>query len=359
MFEEIPENKAILRGLVFDAQLNKGLARVKVNCGGLSVETKSNGEYVLKYIKLGKVAERSFIVSLRKEYYNDYHERIKLKPGVNIYNFDLSAFRQGVLISEDIAEDTEFQKALSPYIISRNITVAKGARLEIQPGVVVQFKENTELRIEGEIRASGNRDEKILFTSVSPTETYQGIFLHGHHAYINRCIIEYATIGIRVHQEKGDINILNSIIRKNHQDGLFFYSSKPEVSVSLSGNKIEENGRAGIYIQNCLIENFSIGFSAILNNQHYGIFVVETNISIYRNEINNNKIGIFSQQSDRIKRVKIWYNNFRGNTDWAVAGNLPKDGKVEYCYIEGKRCQPGIKEENIAREPITLTYPGD
>lgn len=77
--------------------------------------------------------------------------------------------RAATIFSEytEIAEDTVWTTAESPYVILDNVTVdVSGADLEIEPGVVVKLGRRSNLDIDGTLVAEGTESAPIIFTSL-------------------------------------------------------------------------------------------------------------------------------------------------------------------------------------------------
>lgn len=102
-----------------------------------------NGMYVL-YITLKDAAGN---ISVTKS------ESITITDQVSILN--------GVLTESDLT----LKKAKSPYRVEGNILVEENNTLTIEAGVQIEFAGDFYLRVNGEINAIGNQDEKIIFTS--------------------------------------------------------------------------------------------------------------------------------------------------------------------------------------------------
>ncbi|MBA3551110.1 hypothetical protein H0W32_02805, partial [Patescibacteria group bacterium] len=75
------------------------------------------------------------------------------------------------IVDADITQDALWTKEQSPYIITRDLNVASGAVLTIDPGVIVKIQKNTSTEgsirnifIWGSLVTKGTSAEKIYFT---------------------------------------------------------------------------------------------------------------------------------------------------------------------------------------------------
>jgi hypothetical protein len=66
-------------------------------------------------------------------------------------------------IGGTLRKDTAFTKAGSPYFITSNLGVSQGRTLTIEPGVIINFDNASQIIIQGKLVANGNKDEPIIF----------------------------------------------------------------------------------------------------------------------------------------------------------------------------------------------------
>jgi hypothetical protein len=355
MGEEIPPNQAIVKGYVYDKELSLPLSGVEIKCASLKTTTDSEGRFSLRYLKLGNSEQQTFILTFQKEYYHPYQQEIMVKVGLNTYQFDLSSQRMGVTLPPKIKEDYTLEKEFNPYLALTDVVVTKKARLTIKPGVIIRFAKNRKLLVEGEIYATGRDKEKIQFTSIGEKIVWEGLWIQGTHAHFNNCLIEFATEGMRINQKTDDISITYCQIRQCENYGISFYQCGEALLAIIYQTKIEKNKKDGIHLKNSQVASLTINFCRIAQNEENGIFVNDTAVSIYHNDLDENKVGIYSVHTKE-REIKILRNNFRNNKEYAVAGNLPPGKKVEECYFIGSGCAEGIEVENPSSEPITPTY---
>ncbi len=93
-------------------------------------------------------------------------------PGLISATTTVNIFGTSTIVGGPITTNTTWDFARSPFEVTSDVTVYSGATLAIEPGVVVLFHNNTQLRIgngnnAGALIADGNQASRILFTSFS------------------------------------------------------------------------------------------------------------------------------------------------------------------------------------------------
>ncbi|MCP4193608.1 MAG: hypothetical protein GY768_23595 [Planctomycetaceae bacterium] len=75
--------------------------------------------------------------------------------------------------------DTVWSLADSPYEVTRDVTVESNATLLIEPGVLVQFRENTDLEVKGRLLAEGTPWQRITFDRAAGESGWDGLKFDG------------------------------------------------------------------------------------------------------------------------------------------------------------------------------------
>ncbi len=211
----------------------------------------------------------------------------------------------GIVLMGDVSENTVWPSFGLPYIIKDSIRINPGKVLTIEPGVIIKFgylSVGFGLSVDGEMKALGTPEQKIVFTSLNDDEyggdtnnnanntspdpgNWQGIYFgkESQNSELENVIVRYAGAkptpyelgaGIKVYQ--GLISLKNSIIEKNHTYGLRFVNSFSTIdAIQVSENKTTDEsiyagirGGMGIKIEGI---NPRIANSVITEN-YYGIY---------------------------------------------------------------------------------------
>ena len=137
-------------------------------------------------------------------------------------------------------------------LVTRSITVSKGATLTILPGTVVKFKHyrgykdpdaRLSIFVVGTIKALGAPNQQIWFTSDAEPPIngdWDGIYMNDTtDSIFNYTIVEYGLVGIV--QYYSESIVANSIIRWANTEGLYAeYSNVEYVNNMLYGNGYHE-----------------------------------------------------------------------------------------------------------------------
>jgi parallel beta-helix repeat protein len=265
-------------------------------------------------------------------------------------------------VGGDITGVVRWTKAQSPFIVTADIMVRKGARLIIDPGVVVRFKPNIadqkglrpfdlEVTVYGTLEAQGADNDSIFFTSdaVEPSwEDWAGIVVPdaGGKAVLSRVALEFATFGISVIE--GDLDLSRSAIRYCRHKGISIIRGRARLNRNfITGIGNFAGTGIGIYLLQSpdVVLEGNIIFGAqsamacergsnakILRNlltlsKTYGIEVTNSSPEITGNTITQNEVGLLLRGESF---PKVRDNNIFGNAMFEVVVNSYKataDGK--------------------------------
>jgi parallel beta-helix repeat protein len=244
---------------------------------------------------------------------------------------------QGTDVSGVINSDTTWNISGSPYFVVGDVIVVMGVNLTIEPGVEVRFNGSYTIEVNGNLKAMGEPENEIIFTSNSSSpviEDWNTIQINATgNAEITYCNISYARSAITV-SGSYDIIIENNEISSNY-DGIRLYMS----------------------------QNSSVSQNNITNNYNMGIFLSETNNSrVLCNNITGNfwhGIHLYRSSFNNIKNNNI-SDNFRGIFGAGSSGIETKNNTIEQNRIssnnDGIRLQAFTNLNNITRNNISENY---
>jgi len=137
-----------------------------------------------------------------------------------------------------------------PYHLN-SLNIALGATLTVEPGVVVQFKENGHLQVYGRLVAVGFVDQPILFTATTATPGWwYGISLNGNSNTAATAEFDYVTIAYGGRGSYPNIGVARAQLVMTH--GLIHHSAADGISVganshvAIERSQIIDNGGYGI-----------------------------------------------------------------------------------------------------------------
>ncbi len=201
-------------------------------------------------------------------------------------------------VSGTISSDTTWTYANSPYIVDGNISVNTGVTLTIEPGVVLKFKQNNILTVNGTLNAIGTATEPIYFTDLrddsiggdtngdgsatSPAKGWwKGISVEsGGTATLDYTVVKYGGCNCNFSSYSnvyktgsGNLTITNSTISDSLLDGIKL--SSVTGTITISSNTILNNA-TGINVDSTSGGTFQ--GNIIMGNTSYGIYHTGNNV---------------------------------------------------------------------------------
>ena len=141
----------------------------------------------------------------------------------------LAAYGQNAIFinEKSITGDTSWSNRL-PYVITGNITVQSGSRLNVASGAKIYFHKDASLNVEGVLNVEGSANDPVVFCSdrlesiyASEPGQWKGIFLkRTGNAVIKYAVIKNASVGITsdsLSQNGSSKLILSNSVIKNMQ----------------------------------------------------------------------------------------------------------------------------------------------
>lgn len=306
-------------------------------------------------------ADSSFIDSKIYDYYDDvFLGKVLYEPFcATELKFD------GTEVSGNITTDTVWTLASSPYIVKDTVQVLQGAKLTIEPGVVVKFYKGTGLNIDGEFIAEGTRDSMITFTSYDPAQGWGNIKFFEHavsaefdkdNNYVHGSKIRYCKIEKGGGNEGNDdyieamvaaryprLFIDHNIIEKNGAMAIWFFENSGSV---ITNNIVRNNLTSGDDHREIIYSasggNIFIG-NIIEDNGGWFSLRVGGDANIVKNNIirNNNNGLSYESKSGIVSGNSIDHNieiglNIRGDRDWysEISSNKISNNSIGIKVVE-------------------------
>jgi len=184
-----------------------------------------------------------------------------------------------IQVTADVAVSSTWSAACY-RIMTNTVTVYPGVVLTISPpvtGTWVEFQEDAQLQVFGNLQALGTPSRPITFTSVNTTSPSHGDWLgiileeDGGGDVIQHAVIEYARTGVKINDENR-VHILSSTFRYNGGGG----STNGAIGGDADYSRIANNR-----ITSCTngIALSEAGYNAIVSNtirsiEHYGLILL-------------------------------------------------------------------------------------
>jgi hypothetical protein len=232
-----------------------------------------------------------------------------------------------------ITKDTVWTLVDSPFIVSKDVTVAPAVTLTIEPGVTVKFGGNFSLFVAGRLQAVGTANQKITFTS-NYNESSAGDwialeFTSATQSTLTYCVLEYAVDAIKM--ENSNVEVKNSEIRFSQENGVTALNSTLRIQdstisdSSMSGIELASGNQAtivnstikankdGLMLSGAITQTINITQNKVQSNTYSGITLNLTDysgVSILNNSVSANKNGflVSSQAATQITNNSISYN---------------------------------------------------
>ncbi|MDA8137500.1 MAG: right-handed parallel beta-helix repeat-containing protein [Desulfobacteraceae bacterium] len=204
-----------------------------------------------------------------------------------VWSFDTLSHVPQVLNSQTYSANTVLTRDGGPYIIQGSLTIAQNVTLTIEPGTVIKMGANSQLVVNGSLKAVGTAANRIVFTS-SKDDTYLGdtngdgfgsIPAAGDWTYIyftntsSNCRLEnvdilyagYGTTGCAILIYSASPIISNCRISYSQGDAIYVQSGAPQIINST----ITNCGRYGAYVAGGTPRIDGNTFTAVSNSDVY------------------------------------------------------------------------------------------
>lgn len=243
-------------------------------------------------------------------------------------------------ISGGINQDTNWTLQNSPYIITGNTVVFGNNTLTIEPGVVVKFDNNVQLRIQGSLIAIGNTTNNIIFTS-NDSNPQKGSWNEINLEFEAICILdyvlmEYADNALKYNFIDTSSSFKNSIFQFNN-DAIEVDSGRGQFPITIESVKFIDNDKGianfhdEVNLIDCEFKNNRIGAELVESNVDSCLFEGNSDIGLdgHTSTIQNstfisNNIGLEQSFSGGSESSVMTGNTIKNNTiGLKITGNSP------------------------------------
>ncbi len=251
------------------------------------------------------------------------------------------------LINYQIIEDTTFTLQGSPYIVQGMLIISESETLTVEPGITLKFKENSGIEVNGTLKASGQENKKIVFTSFNESNYWRGIYFSAlsSDSELNWTEISYAWGSEwqgypAILIEDTSIILQNSIIKKYYLRGIKLVNSTSTIeNVDILGPGMDQEGMNIIGID---IEGGSPNIlnCRLIKENEYGIYIQTTGIPIIEgNNFEENRYPIWSANSSVTLKNNKSQNSSNLYNGMVFSGQIPQNTawyKNDLPYVIGR-----------------------
>jgi len=273
----------------------------------------------------------------------------------------------------EIDGSVTLQKEKSPYVITKqNFKIWPGGVLNIEPGVVIKFKNDAGIIADGNIVAEGSESDPIVFTSFAD-DSYggdtngDGLCDPDNVSETATCPQEGMWFGVELSGASTSSSFDHTVFRyggkwyngqQQKRANLYINGASPKISNSV----FEYSKRYGLYLSNAS-SNVS---NSIFRNNNYssgkdrsscGLYGVGGAPSVQDNVFENNIQGLcFSSSDANIKGNVFTGNTYRaftyaGVSGGSISGNSgtsnAQNGIIIYGLIAGDNSTTTLQKNNM------------
>lgn len=212
-----------------------------------------------------------------------------------------------------------------------SVTIPNSVTVSIRPGTNITFANSTLLKVHGTFNAEGTSANNITLTRIGSSGTWDGIlFEYYGNGTIDYCNISYAQSALTL-MGVYSMDITNSYIHNNTQNGIFLNMSSP----TINNNQIRNNGYYGIWAQN--ESSPSITGNIITGSSYAGIYAdlysVIGGSSPASNAIRTNGMGI--ELYDNSESYFGYSGYGASNSICSSTGYEVSATSSSYAYVQG------------------------
>ena len=210
-------------------------------------------------------------------------------------------------VGGEIAADTTWTLAGSPYILTSDVVITTGVTLTVEPGVVVMGQGSIELRVLGHLEAIGTATEPITFTSSSDSgpRQWSGLVFDGGTGDLRHVTVRYGG-------DSNNIGLRSNITARNVLTGEVHIESSRVLSESCTSSCTDY----GMYVSNSQVV---VSDTLISGNgdtyRDYALYVTgaSTILTVTGSTFQDNIDWAARMEASHLHQVQMTDNTFSGN----------------------------------------------
>jgi len=247
-------------------------------------------------------------------------------------------------VNADIITDTTWTLAGSPYIVGTDIKVITSAVLTVEPGVVVQFAQATQLTIQGRLSAVGTAAHPITFTgTTAQAGWWYGLAFAGTpSAPLVGSVLDYTAVQYGGRGGYGNVE-------------LYF------ATVNIAHSTIANSGTDGVHASAAGVAH--IADSILVNNARYPIHFADGSVNpqLSNLAISGNGTNAIVFGTGTLTGQHVWRNlgvpYIFSNMTVAASTTLTVEAGVTAQFIEAAQLivNGRLNAVGTAAQPITFT----
>lgn len=243
---------------------------------------------------------------------------------------------QITILNTDFITNTVLDSGI--YVVNTDIRINSGVTVTINPGVILKFKPNNRLNIEGVLHAVGRADSQVVFTSYkddsyggdtngdttasdpSPGD-WENLYFNGNAgSLLKHAIVKFGgnASGMVEIRNNNIPTIDSSYFSRSYRDGIYIYGASGGM---ITNSFITGNNQDGVYMTSYYsnYSNFEFHNTVFQGNGNHGLRATSNNTPVAVEDCifqSNGNSGLYEENGSVPQQ--IGNSVFRGNHDYGM-----------------------------------------